>query len=278
MITDCIKGLEEKVKARVPFNEGDYLVDGLLYCGKCRTPKQGRFETAWGIREPYHLCKCEVERREREKRDQEAREMADKIRGYRTMGFPEAEMQNWTFEADDQTNRRLTSVMHRYVDHFPEMKKSGKGLLLFGEVGVGKSFYAACVVNALIDQGIPCLMTNFMRLTNTIQGMFEGKQDYIDSLNKFSLLAIDDLGVERGTETMNEMVYNIIDSRYRVGLPMIITTNTTADELKNPKDIHKARIYSRLMEMCIPIEVKGCDRRKKKLKDDFSEYKDLLGL
>jgi DNA replication protein DnaC len=97
-------------------------------------------------------------------------------------------------------------------------------------------------------------------------------------LSRFQLLTIDDLGVERGTDTMNEMVYAIIDSRYRSGLPLIVTTNTTSAELKNPTDIHKARIYSRLLEMCIPIEVTGCDRRKEKLKSDFSEFKELLGL
>ena len=121
-------------------------------------------------------------------------------------------------------------------------------------------------------------MTNFSRLVNTIQSMREGKQEYLDSLNDYDLLVIDDLSSERDTEFMNEIVMNVIDSRYRSGLPLIITTNITADELKNPSDIRKERIYSRLMQMCFPIEVSGKDRRKSILRQDFGEYKDLLGI
>ena len=77
---------------------------------------------------------------------------------------------------------------------------------------------------------------------------------------------------------MDEIVQSIIDSRYRSGKPLIVTTNLTAQELKNPLDIRKQRVYSRLFEMCIPIEVKGKDRRKEKLKSSYDELAGLLGL
>lgn len=278
MMTESIRQLEKLASEAIRAEEGDYLVDGLLHCGKCHTPKQSRFDTAWGIRVTYHLCECGMERRVKAEQQKADDAQMERISKLRDLGFPDEEMRNWTFEADDMANRKLTTVMHRYVDKFQEMRNAGKGLLLFGDVGVGKSFYAACAVNALIDSGVPCLMTSFLRLTNKIQERFEGRQEYIDSLNRFKLLTIDDLGVERMTGTMNEMVYAIIDSRYRSKLPLIVTTNLTADELKNPTDVHKARIYSRLMEMCIPIEVKGRDRRKEKLKRDFSTFEELLGL
>lgn len=67
--------------------------------------------------------------------------------------------------------------------------------------------------------------------------MRDGKQAYLDSLNQYALLALDDLGAERNTEYMNEIVYGIIDSRYRAGLPMIITSNLSADELKIPRTL-----------------------------------------
>ena len=59
---------------------------------------------------------------------------------------------------------------------------------------------------------------------------------------------------------------------------MIITTNLTGDELKHPDSISKERIYSRILERCHPIEVAGSDRRKGKLKNDFAEMRDILGL
>jgi hypothetical protein len=38
------------------------------------------------------------------------------------------------------------------------------------------------------------------------------------------------------------------------------------------------RIFSRLFEMCTPIEVSGADRRQQALKEDIGKYKHLLEL
>ena len=157
--------------------------------------------------------------------------------------------------------------MMNYVNNFTEFKKDGKGLLLHGTVGTGKTYFAACIANRLVEQGYSVLMTNFTRLSNQIQGMFEGKQKFIDSLNRYTLLIIDDLGVERNTEYMQEMVYSIVDSRYRSGLPFIITTNLTADEIKKPQDVGYSRIYDRILERCHPVEVSGVSRRRQNVKN-----------
>ena len=122
------------------------------------------------------------------------------------------------------------------------------------------------------------MVTNFARLVNTISGMYGGKQEYIDGLNQFDLLVIDDLASERDTEYMGEIVQNIIDARYRSGLPLIVTTNLTSEELKFPAEIRKQRIYSRLFEMCVPVEVTGTDRRRQKLINEYDEIGNLLGL
>jgi DNA replication protein DnaC len=151
-------------------------------------------------------------------------------------------------------------------------------LLLYGDVGTGKTFYAACIVNALIDKGYPCLMTNFSRLTNTIAGMWDGKQEYIDSLRMFSLVAIDDLGVERDTEYMNENVTTIIDSLYRAKVPMIITSNYTPKQLTEAGEIRKKRVYDRMLERCHPVKVNGESRRKTMGRNDFAEMNKMLGL
>jgi DNA replication protein DnaC len=164
------------------------------------------------------------------------------------------------------------------VKNFTEFRKSGKGLLLHGTVGTGKTYFAACVANSLLDDGYSVLMTNFARLTNQIQGMFEGKQEFIDSLNRYSLLILDDLGAERKSEYMQEMVFNIIDSRYRAGLPMIITTNLTIDEIKKPQEVSYSRIYDRIIERCFPVEVSGNSRRRQNVRDSYFETKKMLGL
>lgn len=277
-ISNYIDGLEARTAAKIRPEEGDYIVDGLLYCGKCKTKKQTRVNILGRERTPYCLCKCAVEKRDREEAERRRAEFERRIKDMRRVGFPDDEMQNWTFDKDDGANEHITSVARKYVEHFDTMRESGKGLLLYGSVGTGKTFAAACIANALIDKGFPCLVTNFARLINTISGMYDGKQEYIDGLNRFTLLVIDDLASEADTEYRNEIIFNIIDSRYRAGLPLIVTTNLTAQELKNSADIKKQRIYSRLFERCVPVEVAGADRRRNRLKEEYGKYKRLLGL
>lgn len=278
IFTGMLESIESRASQAIKAEEGDYEIDGILYCGKCNTPKQVEIELFGAIRKPFCLCKCAAEKRDAEAAEWDRMQRDLRIKEMRKMGFPESEMSKWTFAADDGTNPKISKVAMNYVENFAEMRRRGKGLLMFGTVGTGKTFYSACIVNALIDKGYPCMITNFARLVNTISGMYDGKQQYIDGLNRFDLLVIDDLAAERNTEYMNEIVYNIIDSRYRAGLPTIITTNLSADEIKNPADISKQRTYSRLLEMCVPVEVEGRDRRRAKLIEDHAELKDMLGL
>ena len=265
-----------------PFEQGDYFADdGLLYCHKCNTPKQCR------VQNPFFpdltdvrscICKCREEELKQEKENAQRQEFMLRCEKYRRLGFADEKMRNWTFANDDMSNRTLTHAMQQYVANFEEFKAQGKGLLLYGSVGSGKTFAACEVANALIDKGHPVLVTNFAKLINTLEEQFKSRQTYIDSLNKFSLLVIDDLDAERDTEYMQENVYNIIDARYRAGLPMIITTNLTGAKLKNPDNISKERIYSRLLERCHPIEVTGADRRRAALKDGYADMRKILGV
>lgn len=120
-------------------------------------------------------------------------------------------------------------------------------------------------------------MTNFSRVANTLSGTFE-KQAYLDSLNAYDLIVLDDLGAERSTSYMTEVVYNVVDSRYRAGLPMIITTNLSGSDLLNPRDVAEQRVFNRILERCFPVEVRGPDRRVDAIKRDYSTMKKVLGL
>lgn len=276
MITDrFVDNLSAIVPTDEDTHQGD---DGLLYCNRCHTARQSRIEIFGKVRTVNCLCKCMAEERDRREEERKQREYMTKVMSNRAVGFPDKELMNCTFGMDDGTTPQIANAMKAYVDNFADFRKSGKGLLLYGDVGTGKTFYAACIVNALIDKGYPCLMTNFSRLTNQIAGMWEGKQEYIDSLSMFALVAIDDLGVERDTEYMNENVTTIIDSLYRAKVPMVITSNYTPKQLTESVEIRKKRVYDRMLERCHPVMVNGVSRRKTAGRNDFAEMNKLLGL
>lgn len=278
---DFVKTLSDiSDNSNIKHAEGDYEGEnGLLYCGKCNSPKQCEIRLNGRVLRPYCLCECEAKAVKLQEDSEKAENLKEEIERTRKSGFPDPELMQWTFAIDDRANEKASDISLRYCTHFLSMKEKGKGILYLGNCGTGKTFLAACIANELINQGFSVLMTNFSRLVNIIFGLKEGKQNYIDSLNSYDLLIIDDLGVERQSEYVAEIVQNIVDSRYRAGLPLIITTNLTPKDFSaESSDIAKSRLYSRISEMCLPVVVSGVDRRKKNSAACDSELKKLLGL
>lgn len=250
--------------------------DGLLWCAACKERVQTVVEFL-GIKKTV-ICACACTKAKAQAyADAKKREEYERNR---RICFTETNMDGWTFANDDRKNQKISDAMRNYAEKFAEFKRMGKGVLMFGDVGTGKTYFAACIANALIDKGYKVLMTNFVELAYQIESKYSEKQAYIDSLNRYDLLVIDDLGVERDSASgyMQEMVYNIVDSRYRAGLPFIITTNLSSDQLKNPADIRYKRIYDRILERCFPLEIKGESRRRQALRDTHADVKAMLGL
>ena len=263
------------INSNAPQPKDEYVgEDGLLHCSVCHVATQTKIEVLG--QKKIVRCICDCKKKEREAFEQ--RNILQERERRRNICFSQSNMAQWTFANDDGNNAKLSEAMQNYVKNFTEFRKNGKGLLLYGTVGTGKTYFAAAIANALIDEGYKVLMTNFASLTNKIQGMFEGKQEFINDLNRYSLLILDDLGAERRSEYMQEMVFNIIDSRYRSGLPFIITTNLTMDEIKKPQEVGYSRIYDRILERCFPVAVTGESRRRQEVKDSYFDIKEKLGL
>ena len=120
-------------------------------------------------------------------------------------------------------------------------------------------------------------MTSFVKVSDTMK-FSEYADDAMLRLMSARLLILDDLGAERDTEFVSEKVYDIIDSRYRSGKPMVLTTNLTLDEMINAKDVRHGRIYDRILEVCYPLEWVGKSWRKKQAGKRFNEMEKVLGI
>ena len=247
---------------------GDYTgEDGLLYCGKCRTPKQMRLgnNPFTGESDPTIVptpCQCKQEADqaadERDKQERFKLKMSQLNAG----GITCPGSLRHTFADDDGQRREVTAACKRYVEHWDEMVRENVGILLYGSVGTGKTFYASCIANALLDRQVTAAATSFPRLLNLLQGT-QDKQKLLDSLARYKLLILDDLGVERDSTFGMEQIFNVVDARYHAHLPIIVTTNLSMEELKNPSSMPYARIYDRVLEMCpVPLRLTGDSRRK----------------
>ena len=253
--------------------------DGLLYCGKCRTAKEAYFpkETAAWLGHDKHPTECDCQREKRLECEsaEERRRHLDTVMELKRRGFTDLTMQEWTFAHDNGKCLQMSKA-HLYVEHWEQMRENNYGLLLWGKVGTGKSYFAGCIANALMEQEISVRMSNFSAILNDLTASFEGRNEYIERLCRFPLLILDDFGMERGTEYGLEQVYNVIDSRYRSRKPLIVTTNLSLTELQNPQDTAHAHIYDRVLEMCLPILFTGENFRKETAQTKLNGLKELL--
>ena len=226
--------------------------DGLLYCGKCHTPKEAYFpkETAQWLGHDRHPAECDCQRAAREKREaaESRQKHLETVEDLKRRGFTDPAMRNWTFEHDNGRNPQ-TETARFYVESWETMQAENIGYLFWGGVGTGKSYLAAS---------------------------FEGRNEYISRLCSYHLLILDDFGMERGTEYGLEQVYSVIDSRYRSGKPLIATTNLTLEELQHPQDTPHARIYDRLTSMCAPVRFTGSNFRKETAQEKLERLKQLM--
>lgn len=249
--------------------------DGLMYCTKCHTPRQTRVQLFGRTLTPWCMCRCMTEACERENAARNTAEEQQRIEENRRKCFADRALAGAYFRTSAESTE--LNKVYRYCLHFDEMKARRKGLILCGSVGVGKTHAAACAANELTDRGYRVHMTDFSRIINTLWDTKNGRQSYLDGLNAYDLLIIDDLAAERDTDYASEIVMTVINSRYKSGLPLIVTTNLTARELTEPTELRKKRIYSRLCEMCLPIQYTDtADRRKMRMKQDYQECMKLI--
>lgn len=265
---DVMKALSESV----PRDDSEYLAeDGLIHCKKCGGAREVVIKLFGEQKKVRCICKCKQD----ELKAEQEKEKRRLIEINRRECFNGSKYVNSTFDKSDDSDEM--SVGRNYVKHFKEFRRDGKGLLLYGNTGTGKSHMAACIANELLNQGYLVKMTNISTKVTELQAAsFEDRKNYFYNIRKYDLLIIDDLGTERNTEFMLEQVYNIIDSRYSSGLPMIVTANIPVADMMKPSNIESARIYDRIVERCYPMEIKGTSRRKKQMMNDYERIEKLL--
>lgn len=196
---------------------------------------------------------------------------------YRELAFGEARLL-WqcTFDRDNGQVAQL-DYARRYAEHWEEMERENRGLLLWGPTGTGKTFAAACVANALAERHVTVRMTTLGQVLLRMFGLNGGaRMDYMEELAGCRLLILDDFGMERQTPYAQEQVYELVNRRYLSGRPMIVTTNLTHRELTETDDRDRRRIYDRVLERCVPVRFDGANQRQARAADGQRRARRLL--
>ena len=255
--------------------------DGLKYCGKCHTPKEAYFAEKHrfnGIDRHPTDCKCAAE--ERERREAEMREFnrINHINLLRSEAFSDIPAAAWRFDNAPVMTKQLIKAKE-YAEKWDDFSREGIGLLLFGNVGTGKSYAAGCIANALIDRMISVLYVDMTDVVNRMQGNFGADRDsYLKRITRPDLLILDDLGAERNTNYGKERVFDIVNRRLLSHKPMIITTNIALSVMQKATDLDDRRIYDRVLEVGVPVLFDGENFRRGNAAENLKKAARILNL
>lgn len=255
--------------------EGDYEIDGILHCGKCHGPKQKYVQLLGEQKLVPVLCPCGVEQQKAYEKQKEEEKRRRRIENNKQEAFLRSNYKLFTFSSADDRHSKELQQAKNYVEHYEELEKKGRGIIYFGSVGTGKTFLSCCIANALLDIGKRVLVRNFSDIANEHFDAYD-KEYVFEKYSRCSLLVIDDFAIERKTEYMSEIVYQIIDGRIGNCKPMIITTNLSPQNMKEATELREKRLFSRINEVCFPINITGFDGRLKKAKESYVEDLKLL--
>jgi DNA replication protein DnaC len=190
------------------------------------------------------------------------------------------------FGQADQSLAKAFSTARRFVYEYP-VTTEGRGLLLTGSVGVGKTHLAVGIIQALIwEKGVRALFCDYRELLKRIQESYNPlvattELQILAPVFEAEVLILDELGAQKPTDWVWDTVALVLNTRYNDKRTTLITTNYPNAPAAMARNADKAireetlgdrigeRMRSRLAEMCVEVEMRGNDLRQSVKKARF---------
>jgi DNA replication protein DnaC len=222
-------------------------------------------------------CECEVEAfmkpiKEAQRRSEEME--LKRLFSIHELGerFSDSNFTNFIVRSGAEKCFKLAA---KYVEEFDSWE--GESLMFWGEPGNGKSHLATAVANELTAKGKRVVFISMPDLLEKIKATFnknsvETEAEIMRGLQMCDLLIIDDIGAEKVSDWVQEVIFRIVDGRYKRVKPIMATSNLEPKELA--ERIGK-RAYDRLIEISQPIQNEATSYRREKAKARMERFRDL---
>jgi DNA replication protein DnaC len=172
------------------------------------------------------------------------------------------------FETHTDSQREAFRRAVRIVEDFPV---NSKGLLLYGDNGVGKTHLAVAIMREAIRRKTARAVfyetAELLKLVrNTYNNQVEATElDVLEPALHADLLVLDDLGRENKSPWVEETLGLVVNTRYNERRLTVFTSNLSDIENTEPASFAfqlGLRIRSRLKEMCDWVRVEAVDTRE----------------
>jgi DNA replication protein DnaC len=200
--------------------------------------------------------------------------------------YEHCEVSNFHAEGKRQHLASARLAAGKFVEEYP---LDSTGLLLVGDIGIGKTHLAVGIIKELIlSKSIGCLFYDYRELLKQIQNSYNDsvkatELEVLRPVFETEVLVLDELGAVKPTEWVWDTVSLILNARYNERRTTIITTNFPNLPARGLRNSHSSRsreaaehaaseetlgdrigdrMRSRLHEMCRIITMAGEDFRQ----------------
>jgi DNA replication protein DnaC len=144
-------------------------------------------------------------------------------------------LDNYRTETEGQA--KALGHCRTFADEFKGCQKTGASLFMVGNAGAGKTHLACAIANQLIEHGHTALFLGVSKMFRRIRATYrsdscQSEQDAIDALVRVDLLIIDEVGVQRGTESEEQLLFEVLNDRYEAYKPTILISNLPLDQAR----------------------------------------------
>lgn len=170
---------------------------------------------------------------------------------------------------------RVAGVPERFISAASDLTfdlTGGKGVILFGKQGSGKTTKAAGILKGWMSQnnGAAYFTTgaNILTEIGATYSTYETEQSVLAKYGRCRMLVIDDLGKENPTDQALTKLWQVIDMRYGEMLPTVVTTQydlsgLTRELSRKGGEQTALAIVSRLYETCVAATLGNIDHRRR---------------
>ena len=169
--------------------------------------------------------------------------------------------------------QRIT-VLKRMIEFVNDYPNNLKGLYLYGDFGVGKSFMVAALAHDLSEKrGVSSTLLHYPSFViDAKNAISDGNvKNLVDELKLSEVLILDDIGAEQSTPWVrDEILQVILQYRMQENLPTFFTSNFNFEELEqhfakgkhgNDETWEARRVMERIRYLAAETRLEGVNRR-----------------